>query len=306
MADIIRHTIYVQTDDWNDPDWGHVQSLVQSAETISIDFEWDPDQRGCSNPISVMQIGVPDPSNSFTYYGVDYDNTYTAIIISVVPGHELLQKWLWKVLEDEDVVKVLACNDMHPNNGDFRKFRETFGYCIARNCGVISLGVMARERGFNRTLNATIDILKAFNALNLSNFQIFVVKGSVWINDGPEEKVWVEPFMENFEKFNSNTGADSGHDLLSALSHFSYHHSSGQLLLCDLQGSQGQKAYTLTDPVIMSRNAGTYGPADLGIRGGLNFFYHHSCGRFCQRSWESPPNARYHFEARMGTSLLDL
>ena len=54
-------------------------------------------------------------------------------------------------------------------------------------------------------------------------------------------KSLVEPMIENFEKFNSNTGwADmtggASSEAMQALSHFSYHNSSGQFLLCDIQG----------------------------------------------------------------------
>jgi hypothetical protein len=36
------------------------------------------------------------------------------------------------------------------------------------------------------------------------------------------------------------------------LSHFSYNHSRGQFLLCDLQGGHYQDSYVLADPVVMS------------------------------------------------------
>lgn len=53
-------------------------------------------------------------------------------------------------------------------------------------------------------------------------------------------KSLVEPMIENFEKFNSNTGWTGQetvwNDAMQALSHFSYHDSGGRFLLCDLQG----------------------------------------------------------------------
>eukprot|EP00121_Abeoforma_whisleri_P004302 Awhi_evm1s3889 len=50
----------------------------------------------------------------------------------------------------------------------------------------------------------------------------------------------LEPFIKGFQKFNSNSGwvnDDSGvwGEIMQALSHFSYHYSSGQYVLCDLQ-----------------------------------------------------------------------
>ena len=52
-----------------------------------------------------------------------------------------------------------------------------------------------------------------------------------------------QPFLENFQKFNSNTGwvlpkETQLNQVLQAISHFSYHASNGTCLLCDLQGIQ--------------------------------------------------------------------
>jgi len=54
-------------------------------------------------------------------------------------------------------------------------------------------------------------------------------------------KALVEPYIDMFEKFNSNSGwvnTDCGvaGDVMQALSHFSYHEWDGKYLLCDLQG----------------------------------------------------------------------
>jgi hypothetical protein len=53
-------------------------------------------------------------------------------------------------------------------------------------------------------------------------------------------KFLIEPFIEGFKKFNSNTGwADNSSEsaqAIQALSHFSYHFSKRESLLCDLQG----------------------------------------------------------------------
>lgn len=50
----------------------------------------------------------------------------------------------------------------------------------------------------------------------------------------------IEPFIENYRKFNSALGQAPDDDEfagpIQALSHFSYHISDGKMLLCDLQG----------------------------------------------------------------------
>ena len=57
---------------------------------------------------------------------------------------------------------------------------------------------------------------------------------------GSGVKYLIEPFIQNFQKFNSNSGwADTSTgaaQAMQALSHFSYHFSKREFLLCDVQG----------------------------------------------------------------------
>ena len=109
-----------------------------------------------------------------------------------------------------------------------------------------------------------------------------------------ERKVLQEPFIENYQKFNSNTGWSDDSTpwprVMQALSHFSYHESQGKHLLCDLQGGLYRNGVVLTDPVIMSAER-AYGPTDLGQEGIISFFSHHQCNEYCRRSWRKPPNS---------------
>ena len=67
------------------------------------------------------------------------------------------------------------------------------------------------------------------------------------------QKVLVEPFIDSFQKFNSNSGAaDITATVAQALSHYSYHVSDGTELLCDLQGGKTGLCYVLSDVVLMS------------------------------------------------------
>lgn len=100
----------------------------------------------------------------------------------------------------------------------------------------------------------------------------------------PGECVLIEPFIgEDYEKFNSNTGWQNHQCGLTmgAFSHFSYHMSNGQELLCDLQGVKEQDEYVLTDPVICSL-AKKYGMTDTGHRGIAAFFRNHRCNFMCR------------------------
>ena len=96
-----------------------------------------------------------------------------------------------------------------------------------------------------------------------------------------------------FEKFNSNTGWSSGkYNLPDALSHWSWVHTKGQMLLCDLQGHRGRpfgptyhgstKYYSFTDPAILSPHAGQFGCTDLGADGIRAWFKRHKCNQLCR------------------------
>lgn len=133
-------------------------------------------------------------------------------------------------------------------------------------------------------------IVSAFNAGRHCNKKIYMNEASVWHDtipqpDGRRKMQLVEPMIEGeFMKFNSNSGHSNGDQVMAALSHFSYHHTAGQHLLCDLQGGRYADCYVLTDPVIMSLDR-NYGPTDLGERGISNFFARHRCSELCSPQW---------------------
>ena len=110
----------------------------------------------------------------------------------------------------------------------------------------------------------------------------------------------------NYAKFNSNSGwADDSLPwprVMQALSHFTYHISNGQCVLCDLQGGVYHDGVVLTDPVIMS-NSQSYGPTDLGSRGISTFFFHQVCNEYCRREWRRPKNQAQHYAKTAGTTM---
>ena len=97
----------------------------------------------------------------------------------------------------------------------------------------------------------------------------------------------------NYQKINSKSGwADTNTPwprVMQALSHFLYHASSGQFVLCDLQGEVYSNAVILTDPVILSRNK-MYGVTDLGLEGISSFFSNHVVMNFAKilGQWSKP------------------
>jgi hypothetical protein len=85
-------------------------------------------------------------------------------------------------------------------------------------------------------------IIDKWTEARVVNRRIMLNTPEIWADLGSGGKrALIEPFIENFEKFNSNTGwADvtggSWSEAMQALSHFSYYSSRGRLLLCDIQG----------------------------------------------------------------------
>lgn len=114
---------------------------------------------------------------------------------------------------------------------------------------------------------------------------------SLFRSDTLSEYVTVEDYLDgNWQKFNSNTGwTQNEESVLNAFSHWTYHHSKGEHLVCDLQGidCDGTDSYELTDPVVMSKDK-SFGATDLGIVGISNWFYHHQCGEHCDAKWIKP------------------
>ena len=157
----------------------------------------------------------------------------------------------------------------------------------------------------------TLEIINKFNRSGLINKNIWLNQPAVWTYTQSQAKCLVEPFIENFEKFNSNSGwtpreSSNWIDVMQALSHFSYHTTNRHLVLCDLQGGVYKDGFIITDPVIMSttsKNHQEYGPTDLGYEGISTFFSNHVCSRFCHSDWMSPVKKVRYFPIQQGTSM---
>ncbi|KAK4150421.1 kinase-like domain-containing protein [Chaetomidium leptoderma] len=160
-------------------------------------------------------------------------------------------------------------------------------------------------------VDRALEIVNRFNELNIINKIVKINVPSVWMFDKTAsragQKALVEPFIQNYQKFNSNTGwkDDWGAwpQAMQALSHFSYHVSGGNNVLCDLQGGIYQHKVVLSDPAILSRT-GDYGVTDLGRDGISSFFSEHDCNQYCRPNWTKPANPRLHFNPVLGTTML--
>ena len=183
-------------------------------------------------------------------------------------------------------------------------------------CKWFKTGGVVESHFYDADLKASdeaIRMVTMWNAKGLINRIVRVNKPEVWTFDHTSSASWVgrkvlqEPFITDYQKFNSNTGWSDDSipwsRVMQALSHFSYHFSNGQTLLCDLQGGIYQDGIVLTDPVVMSPTPGAYGPTDLGPNGMSTFFFHHKCNEFCRVDWRKPNHQAPYFARTAGTSM---
>ena len=162
-----------------------------------------------------------------------------------------------------------------------------------------------------------IDLAEGWNAMCEFGKEILITQGNVHELNGV--KYIVEPMIRYFTKFTSNSGwiadvDDVGWSVLAmeAFSHYTYHRSGGQLIVCDLQGRYRNNRYNpkksrfeLTDVAICSRQR-RYGPTDLGEKGIATFFANHRCNKFCNRNerWHRPKNPGRWFDSVSETSMM--
>ncbi|KAI1635066.1 kinase-like protein [Biscogniauxia mediterranea] len=163
-----------------------------------------------------------------------------------------------------------------------------------------------------KAVDKALEIVNRFNELNIVDKAVKVNVPAVWtFSEGSPE--WVgqralcEPFIQNYQKFNSNTGWNDDSrawgEVMQALSHFSYHVSGGQFVLCDLQGGVYRSEVVLSDPVILSRGR-DYGVTDLGPQGISSFFSQHACNGFCRPHWTQPANPQRFYRPVAGTTMI--
>jgi hypothetical protein len=164
-----------------------------------------------------------------------------------------------------------------------------------------------------KAVDKALDIVNRFNQLNIINKVVKINVPEVWYFTDDSNNEWAgqrhlcEPFIRNYQKFNSNTGWNDDSmawgEVMQALSHFSYHITGGNYVLCDLQGGIYQHEVVLSDPVILSRNR-EYGVTDLGPDGISSFFSQHGCNKFCRQNWTQPANPMQRFRPVPGTAMI--
>jgi len=195
--------------------------------------------------------------------------------------------------------------------GTYTKGERSGQQCVSKE---FKSGSVFEDHYFQEELNIinrTQKVIDNWHAEGVIDRTILLNTPEIWVYETSGYKILIEPMIENFEKFNSNTGwADKSggawSEAMQALSHFSYHNSGGQFLLCDLQGGVYSDGYILSDPVIMSQRHDC-GPADLGPDGIHDFFSRHRCGSFCSKQWSRPRTiGQATYPMRQGTTMVAL
>ena len=165
-----------------------------------------------------------------------------------------------------------------------------------------------------RIIDKVVEMAEAWNDFCPFGHEIMVNKGDIK-NSNSGIRYLVEPLIRYYTKFNSNSGWIGDTDdweirAMAAFSHYSYHRSGGQLLVCDLQGRYRHNRYArkksrfeLTDPAICSRRR-SYGPTDLAEKGIETFFASHECNEFCDDEWQRPRNVHHWYPQTQGTSMM--
>eukprot|EP00026_Physarum_polycephalum_P013238 Phypoly_transcript_13618.p1 GENE.Phypoly_transcript_13618~~Phypoly_transcript_13618.p1 ORF type:complete len:243 (+),score=23.24 Phypoly_transcript_13618:132-860(+) len=162
-------------------------------------------------------------------------------------------------------------------------------------------------------IEAAMNIIDRFNQSRAIDRHIYLNQPAVWqytTGEKTGQKILVEPYIESFQKFNSNTGWQDRDGtpwnlVMQALSHFSYHTTGGSTVLCDLQGGIYSDGAVLTDPVVMSDDQ-KFGPTDLGRDGISTFFARHSCNRYCNNLWSKPSRPSVHFPEVAGSYMMQV
>jgi len=161
-------------------------------------------------------------------------------------------------------------------------------------------------------VDKAIELVAGFNEEEIVRGIIRVNRPAVWrFTDkcGPAwagKKLLDEPYIHNYQRFNSNTGWSNTKFLwgkiMQALSHFSYHITGGKAMLVDLHGGVYPNGAILTNPVILSADR-SYGVTDLGPRGISSFFASHTCTVFCRRSWSKPTDTKRYYSSVETTTM---
>lgn len=243
--------------------WAGHRGPILSAEKYAV-----RNRGGC---VSFLAWYMEDPPAQGTFKFVTY-GSYTS---GPRKGDICVGKWLKRTES--------SCRHYYDSQGRFafvidRSLKEDV------RLAQVALSIVA---AFNRSVCEKIGYSKTVMLTIPDVWRIKKCKIEHW--SGTE--ILIEPLILDYTKFNSNNGWSCRKTedalLMQALSHFSYHYTGGEILLCDLQGGYENSNIILTDPALLSPSA-QFGPSDLGKKGIKEFFKYHKCTKYCSSEWITP------------------
>lgn len=175
-------------------------------------------------------------------------------------------------------------------------YAKTSQRCVAKEFKELAEGkdaYQAEQKNFQFAVVVLNEFLKNSSTAG-PQVSLKIHEPSVWTyEDGHSRaggKTLVEPFLPMFNKFNSNTGVSTfQHKAPDALTHFSYHFSKGEKLLCGLQGQVADGVvnvrYTFSGVSVCSMER-SHGETDMGPAAMEEFFRTHKCSEFCSPGWK--------------------
>lgn len=145
-----------------------------------------------------------------------------------------------------------------------------------------------------KAMEVVADFADRWNAKDLTKRKLKVHKSEILpVTDSKSSQfptdsfIMLEPFLEgDYQKWNSNSGYVHWPQLaIHAFSHWTFEESGGKQLVCDLQGVLTDDEYIITDPCVMSLDAGTFGMTDCGKYYMEEWMRDHKCNDFCNKEW---------------------
>lgn len=198
-------------------------------------------------------------------------------------------------------------------NGGTRNSQEAVCKCFKQKFVVLESEFFASDF---RATDRAIKYAEEWNRFCQSDKTILITRGDIHHIGG--RKYLIEPLIRNFTKFTSNNGWINPNEgwcgeAMEAFTHYTYHRSSGMMIVCDLQGRyrdgrrfiNGKSRFELTDIAVCSRTR-SYGPTDLGEKGIDSFFHSHVCNSFCHADgyWSRPNRSYAWFPQSSSTSMM--
>jgi len=218
------------------------------------------------------------------YKGENYQLLKTFAFDPAIPNY-------WK-----EGQRILLSTNLAFNGGEYYDISNIHPASMLAN----EIASLWSQRRITKNFRVGCTFIWQKNAVNSNGSNNLQPMRATKSDDGDVSHVLVERYFRDYRIWNSNSGWNDNSSpwgkVMQAVSHFSYHASSGKLLICDLQGGfhsgnkearEPNEGPTIVSPAFCSVK-NNLGISDLGIRGIHTFFYRHKCNEYCNKDWLKP------------------